>query len=300
MIKTSAVWTKSMLLKSMLLAGCVALCFAGETAFGAAIGTASSGDWTNTATWTGGIVPTTGDDVRVNNNRAVTHSTGTHTVRDLWVAHQAAATGAFNMTGGSLTVTQMFSTVNSGGGAGTTTISGGTLTAAQTHIGVIAGNTGAGAGVLTVSGGTLNWGSLLSVGVISSGTLAVDGTAAALSGTAITLSTNSTLRFDLGASSVSALDASGALTIDSAAKLIIDGSDYTGGNAVIDLVKFSSKTGTYAVNNITIQNLAPGLTGEIGFDADSMTLTVIPEPVTVGLFMVSGVGLFAFRRSLSK
>jgi hypothetical protein len=117
-----------------------------------------------------------------------------------------------------------------------------------------------------------------------------------LSGTAITLSTNSTLRFDLGTSSVSALNASGALTIDSAAKLIIDGSDYTGGNAVIDLVKFSSKTGTFAVNNITIQNLAPGLTGEIGFDADSMYITVIPEPATVGLFVISAAGLIAVRR----
>jgi hypothetical protein len=295
--KTSQGW-----MKSMLVAGVVALCFAGATARGAIINVANiagGADYHNPDHWIGGALPTSSDAAVVNYNRTLNHSIGTHTndaLRLLSASNRADTENAyFNMTGGELSVNYDFSIGYVSGGTGIATLSGGTL-AAGTVVNIGHNNADAD-GSLTISGGTLNWGSqVLNVGTLGSGTLVVEGTGATISGNHVNLSTNATLRFDLGADSVSVLTASGNLTINSAAQLIIDGSNFTGENGtVIDLITFGgSKFGTFSTDNITLQNFTSGLTGEIGYDADSIYLTVIAadlaEPPVITAIEVSSDG----------
>jgi hypothetical protein len=297
-MKTNEGW-----MKSMMLAGCVALCFAGATARGQASNVnALGGDWANPANWNPAGVPDQDVNVFINFDRTQTLSSGTHTANTVRICTVGTGTqsGNFNMTGGSLAIDIDLSMGYAGvGGTGTTTLSGGTLSAQNVSVGHTDADV---AGVLNISGGTLNWTQGLRVGTLGSGTLVVDGTGATISGANVFLEANSTLQFDLGAASVSAIAASGGLTIDSAADLVIDGSNFTGGEGdVIDLVTFGgSKTGEFDTSNITFQNFGSGLTGEVGYDDDSMYMTVIPEPGTIGLFVISAAGLMVVRRNLKK
>jgi hypothetical protein len=288
-------------MKAMMLAGVAALCFAGATARGD-IFQGMGGDWSSTNSWNPAQIPTGNDDVRINYNRTQTLSAGTYAANTVSLKSDGADTqdATFNMTGGSLEIAQGLIVGYLGAaGTGALTLSGGTLTASNVYVGDTDADV---AGEMTISGGTLNWSNNLRVGTLASGTLTVEGTGATISGLNILLNEHSTLQFNLGAASVSALAASGNLTIDSAADLIIDGSNFTGEKgAVIDLITFDgTKNGTFDTSNITFQNFGSGLTGEIGYDADSMYMTVIPEPATVGLFVISAAGLVAVRRSLSK
>jgi hypothetical protein len=237
-----------------------------------------SGDWSDTNTWTGFALPAESESVLVNSDRTLTHSAGTQAVAGLRMSTQTGGSGRFHMTGGELSIRYGFATGVDGDGIGSTTMTGGTLTAGATVIGGKNAAVTDVVGRLDISGGTLNWGSTLWVGVTSPGALTVDGSGAALSGHDAVLAANSTLRFNPGAASVSALTASGALTIDPAAELIIDGSNFTGENgAVMDLFRFGSRTGTFDPENITIRNFSRGLTAEIEYDSDSIYLTVVAQ-----------------------
>jgi hypothetical protein len=290
--KTSLGW-----MKSFLVAGVVALCLAGASAQGAVRNALADAEWHVDGDWQGGSVPASDDTAVVNYGRTLTHSTGTNAINNLQIQSIASGNdgGNFNMTGGELNVNFTFAMGWTGtGGTATATQSGGTIDALNVHIGHDDADVD---GVFNISGGTLNWSQAIRVGTLGSGTLKVEGTGATISGHNIFLNEHSTLQFNLGASSVSALEGNN-LTIDSAADLIIDGSNFTGENgAVIDLITFGgTKTGTFDTSNITFQNFGSGLAGEIGYDADSMYMTVIPEPATLGLVMTAGIGLIALRR----
>jgi len=106
------------------------------TALGATVSwVAGSGDWNTANNWSTGVLPGTNDDVLIGSGPpiAVTHSSGRHIVRSL-VSQQA-----FQLTGGSLTVSHTVQVDN------TFTLAGGTLAQAT----VLQGTNG---GVLAVQG----------------------------------------------------------------------------------------------------------------------------------------------------
>jgi hypothetical protein len=268
-------------MKAMRVAGVVALGFAGAAAQGAILNALADAEWHVDAGWQGGRVPAADDSAIVNYDRTLTHSSGQHAIKTLRIASigSSAQGGHFRMTGGELSVDFDFSLGYAGsGGTGTALLSGGTLTAGNVNVGSSDADV---AGVLNISGGTLNWSQGLRVGTLASGTLTVGGTNATITGRNVFLNEHSTLQFDLGTDSVSALAAYGNLTIHSAAKLVIDGSNYTGGAAVIDLVKFRARSGAFDAGRVTIRNFK-GLSGSIEYDGDSITLVLVSEPITVG------------------
>jgi hypothetical protein len=126
-----------------------------------------SGNWTNTANWSTGVLPGTNDDVMLEAGPTltVTHSTGTHVVRSI------ASDQPFLLSGGSLTVSNTFQTINtltlSGGflrvaqvtvtnGASLVVSNSGTLDRVTVNGTLDVGNTHSGANLLVTNGLTLN------------------------------------------------------------------------------------------------------------------------------------------------
>lgn len=107
------------------------------------------------------------------------------------------------------------------------------------------------------------------------------------------------LDFDLSATGATTIDAGNLIFTSGSAGITVDASGYTGGAADIDLVTFSSiDADSLNASNLIITNLDSSLTGSIEYDADSMYLHVIPEPASVGMFVISGLALLAYRLRL--
>src|ERR1035438_9499530 len=98
-----------------------------------------SGDWNTVTNWSTGALPGTNDNVLIGSGPAitVTHSSGTHTVQS--ITNQQA----FSLSGGTLTVSNIFQTTK------TLTLSGGTLQTATVV-------TSSGASLTVSSSGTLS------------------------------------------------------------------------------------------------------------------------------------------------
>jgi len=90
----------------------------------------------------------------------------------------------------------------------------------------------------------------------------------------MTVASTGELIFDFDTEGVSPIVVSNALTIADGAKLTIDLRGYTVGGNVLELVKFSSLSGSFDPNDIKIVG-ADG--GSISYDSDSINLTLIDE-----------------------
>ena len=185
---------------------------------------------------------------------------------------QSAGTDTITQTAGTVTARNL--TVAGGGGV-TNTIS---------------------AGTLSLSGGIL-----LQTGVGS--TFSVQGetaivTAASLTMEAAGATTAPELDFLFGATGVSTIDLTGAFTVGAGSSLTVDGTSYTGGAGMIDLVTFGSNSGTFAdPADINLSGFT-GFTATVGYDADSMfvTLVPVPEPSSTALLGLGGLALILRRR----
>lgn len=111
----------------------------------------------------------------------------------------------------------------------------------------------------------------------------------------LTMSDDGELAFDFGSAGINAISVGGIFTIDSDnSQLTIDATGMAAG--VYDLVTFQSQVGIYDLDNITIFGLADDLSGSITYDADSMNLTVIPEPATIGMLGLGTVVTVLLRK----
>ena len=110
------------------------------------------------------------------------------------------------------------------------------------------------------------------------------------------------LSYTLAANGVSAIDnlaSGGTFTIGANSGLEIDASAYTGGEGTIELVRrYTTISGTFDTNNVSITGLAEGLSGEITYDATGVYLNVIPEPATIGMVGLVSIGTLFIRRRL--
>lgn len=108
-----------------------------------------------------------------------------------------------------------------------------------------------------------------------------------------------TLKYTLGAAAASLLDIEAGFTIGANSVLEIDASGYTGGEGTVALASFATLSGSFNVSNVSIVGLGSGLSGSIVYDADSMDLSIIPEPGSYALLagLTGLVFVMARRRS---
>jgi len=119
--------------------------------------------------------------------------------------------------------------------------------------------------------GTLKVGGSLQV---EKGSLRVFGSSPAVETKDLTISSAGTLRFDFNTKPVQAIRVSDKLVIEEGAKLEIDLSYYTTGGNQLELIEFSSVSGSFDPKNISITGLGGGV---ITMDEDSLNLTVIDD-----------------------
>jgi fibronectin-binding autotransporter adhesin len=123
------------LLAAALLLGDLRMVDAGLTAYW----TDGTGSWSNTANWSTGTVPTSGDSVYVNNGGTAT-ITGSSACSDLTLGQDSTNSGTVQMIGGSITPNN---TTIGYSGTGTLKQSGGTFTAYYyLYLGYSAGSAG--------------------------------------------------------------------------------------------------------------------------------------------------------------
>ncbi len=157
---------------------------------------------------------------------------------------------------------------------GATTVEAGTLRIHGTHTG---------GGLITVAGGTLGGtGAAGAVTVGASGTLAPGASLGTLTVSSLTLDGGSTLAWELdndGASS-DLLAVSGAVTKGTAGAWAFD---FLGTGAVGTYTLMTFGSTDFADGDFTATHLGPGLSGDVDVNANTLTLTVIPEPGTLSL-----------------
>jgi hypothetical protein len=106
-----------------------------------------------------------------------------------------------------------------------------------------------------------------------------------------------TFRFVLDETGVSTINSAGYINL-STATIIVDGTAYLGAAGTFDLFKGTTLAGLATTSNITVVGFDSFGGAYVTQDATSglVQLTVIPEPATVGLFIVASGGLMLLRR----
>jgi hypothetical protein len=106
-----------------------------------------------------------------------------------------------------------------------------------------------------------------------------------------------TFRFVLDETGVSTINSAGFINL-STATIIVDGTEYLGTAGTFDLFKGTTLSGLADTNNIIVSGFGSFGGAYVTQDAISglVQLTVIPEPATVGLFIVASGGLMLLRR----
>jgi hypothetical protein len=239
--------------------------------------------------------------------------------------------GLLNISGGSMTASAL--TVNSGGTAnltggtlnmngtltanGTVTVDGGTI--ARNISGVtttIAGTdavkmtsgsyalTGGGvadaillnAALFEVSGGDVDL--MGQIRVNTGSEFKVVGNAATIDTMRVNQSLLAgTFRFVFDEDGISTINAADTVNL-AAASIVVDGSLFSGSAGTFDLFAGTALSGLADTNNITVSGFESFGGAYVTQDATSglVQLTVIPEPATLGLFVVASGGLMILRR----
>jgi hypothetical protein len=240
-------------------------------------------------------------------------------------------TGSVVLNGGSMTspsASSIFAvgyrsighlTVNSG-----TANLGSDLTVGRQGVGVTLLSTLTGS-TFTQNGGTVTVGGALAIGggiysgsvdiydgtlsaakglILHRGEFAVHGSKAtisfdkAVSTDPMRINADGTLKFVFDANGVSSLDFKDEqLAIWDGASIVIDGSAYTGTGRnilLLDAGSFDAANGRDRFSNVTITGFSFGASLE--YDDVNGTLSLIPEPATLGLFFISSFSLLLWRR----
>lgn len=147
------------------------------------------------------------------------------------------------------------------------------------------------------AGSTLDINGNMGVGSAFAATFAVEGSGSTIGvGGTVTAFENSTFKFTLDETGVSSIDATGVMTIVSGASLKIDAASYTGGEADITLFSYDSlsdaTTFDLTVTGLDVDDYT------LTYGADSLVLSVIPEPATIGMLGLGAVALIGFRRRM--
>jgi hypothetical protein len=110
-----------------------------------------------------------------------------------------------------------------------------------------------------------------------------------------TMLTTGILDFQFDNSGIGTI-AAGAFTVDGTSSALTVAATASTTEGVYELVTFDSMVNTFNTDNITITGLDTGLTGSITYDGNSMNLTVIPEPATIGMLGLGAIITLLIRR----
>jgi hypothetical protein len=248
------------------------------------------------------------------------------------VAHDSGRNGTYTQNGGTLSVGTHYYLGN-GGGTATATVTGGVLnTTGALRLSDFDGNSSANSS-FTINGGTLNTGGLVAIGVRTGGTGTGRGTfdiggdaivnigenvamrpgagnSFTVNGSGADINVNrpagpnvtgfevhqaNDVNFNFDGAGVSAVDIAALMRWSHADSTLNVDATALGTSGTFDLFTFDG----YFNNGITrfgTENLtlAPGMTGEIQYTANSIQLVMVPEPASLGLLALGG--LFALRR----
>jgi hypothetical protein len=266
-------------------------------------------DWALGTSWAGGVVPGPADIAFVRNNQTAIISSAVPNISALTLG-EAGANGTVSLQpGGSLTVTGDAQVMRRGtlaGALGTITLTGGSLTVGGTmFVGNGSTNTANGIGTINLSGSsTLNSGATLgsSTQALGSGNFNVNGSLLTVGDGGVSkpfiVNDFGTVRFNLDAAGPSTLNyAASAVTLNTGAELIVDGTNYTGTGGVFTLINGLSLVGTEATVDESVTGFAPGYTASISFDSGNgdVLLTIVPEPASAAALAAGGL-LFASAR----
>ncbi len=311
------------------LAAGVSLFIANNAAARSAVLDMNNQDWSNPAAWTSDLLPVAADDVFIRNGYNVTVSTDVGSVTRFYIGEHANSSGTVNMVSGKLVSTTTSSTDRStvgrpvanatGTGFGVLNLSGGTLQMGAVsgtevlNIGVNTATTRS-TGIFTVSGGTFD-GRLLVGSAIADdvggdifrvvGNGGTIGTASTV-GNALEVRASGTLEFIFGATGISTLNygtsgVGGTASFATGSDLIIDGAAYTGGANTFTLITAG-----------TLSQATKPTISLIGFDpkyeavydyntsTDILSVTVVPEPATIGMVGLGAIALLVARRQIRK
>jgi hypothetical protein len=293
------------------------------SAFAADIGWGGGTDnWSNTNAWTGLALPGSGDTAFINNGTATINS-DVGTVQAFHLGFNNGNTGTLNMSGGKLVASLNDSYVgrsSTSNSFGIFNMSGGTLQLgdATGSKRLIIGLDAASApktGTVTIDGGTFIGRFLVgssSIAGATRDTLTINGDAAIIGATftdgtaggnyGLEMRSTADLRFNFNASGISGMTFTDDAKFSATSTILVDGSAYTGGSNTFTLINAASfyLLSGGATPVITLTNFAN--TASYNFDAanGNFTVSVIPEPATLGLFMLSGGFLMVLRHHLRK
>lgn len=264
------------------------------------------GVWSNAAGWTtGGIIPGSSDLATIRGGKTVTVDYIAPVNSAVFIGENfTTGTGTVNVIAGKLETSRLEIGRRSIGGAGWLNISGGTVLftgAAGTEVsigGEVAGKHTE--GHLNISGGTLT-GSLgigSAIAGDSNDTMTVIGNAATITGVNLNLYASGTLDFIFGAAGISTMAYSGTFSNYTGSTIIIDGSAYTGGANTFDLIT----AGTLTAQNSTVilTNFANTATLNWGTEPGIVSVSIIPEPATIGMLGLGTLAIILFRRRMAK
>lgn len=268
----------------------------------AVISVAGNLNWTNTAIWFGGVVPVATDPVNIRNGSVITVNSY-DPCSYITLGEGLTSTGTVNVvSGGNLAVTSyiQLGRTSVSNARGWLNISGGTVSASNIDIGKTISTVKPSSGYLTISGGTLS--ASLNVGSATANDTAdivtVIGSSATISGVNLDLYQTATLNFIFDAAGISKMAYSGTFSNYTGSTIIIDGSAYTGGANTFDLIT----AGTLTAQNSTVilTNFANTATLNWGTEPGIVSVSIIPEPATIGMLGLGTLAIILFRRRMAK
>jgi hypothetical protein len=265
---------------------------------------AGNGLWTNATNWSSdtlpGSVSETTATASINNGYVVTLDAAAPNINALRLGNSNNNSATLNITGGSLTVTNVTSIASTTNSTGSINLSGGTFNAGPSlTLGTSVGTLGSGS--LNVSGGALAFGSAILgySGSTAINTFSVTGSAASsISGESMNLRNPSRLVFTLDGSGITTINLTSAISIsDPSAALIVDVTGYSGLATTFTLLDASSFNAGTVFTNISVLG---GNFSDLKQDATlgTITIDVVPEPSTYALLVLTaaGLGLHVLRR----
>ncbi len=243
---------------------------------------AADNDWNNAANWfdftssTNDVLPGPADQALINSDTLARISANSvFAPSQVWLSNNLGASLAIqaDLTAGSGIIIGLSG--QSTNPALVTQSGGNVVGTGFVAIAGAAGNVPLSQSIYEISGGSLASPSY-SIGTVGLGKLSIVGDAPSVSssGTAI-FGVGSTLEFVLGSSGVSPFVAKFTNNHLTGSSLVVDGSAYTGGAAVIPLVQVDATDNPFA--NVVVSGFG-GLNASVTQVGGDVTLTIVPEP----------------------